>query len=94
MIPFASVPNPMKEPTLAITNLAAIVTGDIDHPIAEGDTIIVRDAKIEAVGTRKNLEPESAEVLVEAGGMTAMPGLIDPHVHPMLGDWSPRHSVM
>jgi enamidase len=23
-----------------------------------------------------------------------MPGLIDPHVHPMLGDWSPRHSVM
>jgi enamidase len=84
----------MPNHTLAITNLAKIVTGDIDRPVAEGDTIIVRDAKIEAVGSRKELKPESAEVLVDAGGMTAMPGLIDPHIHPMLGDWSPRHSVM
>jgi enamidase len=74
--------------------LAAIVTGDIDRPIAEGDTIIARNSKIEAIGSRKDLEPESAELFIEADGMTAMPGLIDPHVHPMLGDWSPRHSVM
>ena len=84
----------MTNPTLAITNLAKIVTGDIQRPLAEGDTIIVRDAKIDAVGSRKELEPESADVFVDAGGMTAMPGLVDPHIHPMLGDWSPRHSVM
>jgi enamidase len=54
----------------------------------------VRDGKIEAIGRRKDLEPEAAEVFVDANGMTAMPGLIDPHIHPMLGDWSPRHSVM
>jgi enamidase len=84
----------MPNPTLAITNLANIVTGDIDRPVAEGDTMIVHDAKIAAVGNRKDLEPESADVFVDAGGMTAMPGLIDPHIHPMLGDWSPRHSVM
>ena len=84
----------MPNPTFAITNLGKIVTGDIDRPVAEGDTIIVRDEKIAAVGNRKDLEPESADVFVDAGGMTAMPGLIDPHIHPMLGDWSPRHSVM
>ena len=84
----------MVNPTLAITNLGTIVTGDIDQPLADGDTIIIRDEQIVAVGRRRDLAPESAAILVDANGMTAMPGLVDPHVHPMLGDWSPRHSVM
>ena len=84
----------MVKPTLAITNLGTIVTGDIDQPLADGDTIIIRDEQIVALGSRRDLAPELAAILVDANGMTAMPGLIDPHVHPMLGDWSPRHSVM
>ena len=42
----------MVNPTLAITNLGAIVTGDIDQPLADGDTIIIRDEQIVAVGSR------------------------------------------
>ena len=84
----------MSDQRLAITNLGAIISGKLDVPFLEGDTITVESGKIAATGKAKELEPESADVLIDASGMTAIPGLIDPHVHPMLGDWSPRHSVM
>lgn len=84
----------MNNKTLAITNLGTIVSGKLEGPLLDGDTVIVRSGKIEAIGSRKELEPERADTVIDANGMTAIPGLIDPHVHPMLGDWSPRHSVM
>jgi len=84
----------MNGKTLAITNLGTIVSGNIGSPVLEGDTIVVENGRIKAVGARDELRPEAAEVLVDANGMTAVPGLIDPHVHPMLGDWNPRQSVM
>lgn len=49
--------------TIAITNLGTIVSGDIDHPLLDGDTILVEDGRIKAVGRRKDLDPEAAEVL-------------------------------
>ncbi|MFQ5851417.1 MAG: Enamidase [Candidatus Binatia bacterium] len=84
----------MSNKTLAITNLGTIVSGNIEHPLLDGDTILVEDGQIKAVGRHEDLEPEGSEVLIDANGMTGVPGLIDPHVHPMLGDWNPRQSVM
>ena len=84
----------MSGKTLAITNIGTIVSGNIEEPILKGDTILVEDGRIKAVGTRKEIGPDGAHVLIDAAEMTATPGLIDPHVHPMLGDWNPRQSVM
>lgn len=84
----------MSDATLAITNLATIVSGDIERPVLDGDSILTEGGKIKAVGRRKDLNLDEADVLIDADGMTAIPGLIDPHVHPMLGDWNPRQSVM
>lgn len=84
----------MANTTLAITNLGTIVSGDLERPVLEGDSILTEGGKIKAIGKRKDLNIEGAGVLIDADGMTAIPGLIDPHVHPMLGDWNPRQSVM
>jgi enamidase len=37
---------------------------------------------------------ESADVVIDAGGMTAIPGLIDSHVHVTFGDYTPRQRTV
>ncbi|SMD02907.1 amidohydrolase family protein [Sporomusa malonica] len=81
----------------AITNIGIMVSGNINKPILPADTIIIHDGKIEAVGDRKLLEPlklhSDAYKLIDAGGMTVVPGLIDSHVHPVIGDYTPRQKM-
>jgi enamidase len=42
----------------------------------------------------KDLDTEGADVVVDAKGVTLAPGLIDSHVHPVAGDWTPRQSQL
>jgi enamidase len=84
----------MSGNTLAITNIGTMVSGDIEKPLLEGDSILTEAGKIKTIGRRKDLNLDQAGTLIDADGMTVIPGLIDPHVHPMLGDWNPRQSVM
>jgi enamidase len=80
---------------LRITNIGAIVSGDIAAPLAEGDAIVVRDGLIAYVGAADGVPlPGTDEVVIDAAGATVMPGLIDNHVHPVVGDFSPRQRVL
>ena len=47
-----------------------------------------------AVGKAKDIDAEQADVVVDAKGTTVAPGLIDSHVHPVFGDWTPRQSQL
>jgi len=71
---------------LTITNIGTIVSGDITAPITPGDSIVIRDGKIDSVGG----SPGPDDVEIDAGGATVIPGLCDNHVHPVLGDYTPR----
>lgn len=73
-----------------IHNIGAIVTGDIARPIAEGDTIVARGGLIVHVGPGSAVDVEGIIPVVDAAGATVMPGLCDNHVHPVIGDYSPR----
>ncbi|MEP7257646.1 MAG: amidohydrolase family protein [Flavitalea sp.] len=65
--------------TIAITG-ALIVDGRGGEPIANG-CVIVKDGIIEEVGVNGTVKiPEGAEV-VDAKGMTLLPGFIDSHFH-------------
>src|SRR6202140_2737249 len=79
---------------IAIVNLGEIVSGDWRAPIAAGDSIVTDDGKIVSVGTASPAAIESADVLIDAGGMTAIPGLIDSHVHITFGDYPPRQRTV
>ncbi len=79
---------------VAIVNLGQIVSGDWRAPFAAGDTIISEGERIALVGTAGATEVESADVVIDAGGMTAIPGLIDSHVHVTFGDYTPRQRTV
>src|SRR5262249_42655502 len=79
---------------VAITNLGEIVSGDWRNPFVAGDTILVEDGRLAAVGTASPAAVESADVVIDAGGMTAIPGLIDSHVHITFGDYTPRQRTV
>ncbi len=79
---------------LAIVNLGRIVSGDWHDPFAAGDTILTEGDRIVAVGTASAAAVEAADVVIDAGGMTAIPGLINSHVHVTFGDYTPRQRTV
>jgi enamidase len=62
------------------------------RPILDGDTIVAVDGRIAQVGAAKDCDTDNADRIVDAHGTTVVPGLIDSHVHPVLGDWTPRQN--
>jgi enamidase len=79
---------------VAIVNLGQIVSGNWRDPLAAGDTILIEGERIAAVGSIAASAVEGADVVIDAGGMTAIPGLIDSHVHVTFGDYTPRQRTV
>jgi len=79
---------------VAITNIGTIVSGLLDAPFVRGDTIISDGGRIVSAGTASAREVEACDVVVDAGGTTAIPGLIDSHVHITFGDYTPRQQTV
>ena len=71
-----------------------ILSGKLEAPILEGDCLVAVDGKIAAWGYQKDLDTEGATTLVDAHGVTVSPGLIDSHVHPVVGDYTPRQQQL
>src|SRR5262245_36577986 len=79
---------------VALVNIGTIVSGDLNAPLAEGDTIITEGERIVTVGTPSAREVDACDVVIDAGGATAIPGLIDSHVHITFGDFTPRQQTV
>ncbi|MGB8038952.1 MAG: Enamidase, partial [Pseudolabrys sp.] len=73
-----------------IKNIGAIVSGDLNKPMLTGDTILIADGRITDVGVERDLKIGERDAVIDAQQMTVMPGLIDPHIHLVVGDWNPR----
>lgn len=79
---------------LVIKNIGLLLTGKMEAPIADGDCVIAIDGKIAAFGYEKDLDTEGATTTIDAKGVTLAPGLIDSHVHPVVGDYTPRQQQL
>lgn len=86
----------MNETTekMVIRNVGMLLTGKMEAPIADGDCVIAINGKIAAFGYEKDLDTEGATTTVDAKGVTLAPGLIDSHVHPVIGDYTPRQQQL
>ncbi len=79
---------------LVIRNIGLLLSGDLETPILDADTIVAVDGRISALGKSKEVDTEGADTVIDAKGTTLAPGLIDSHVHPVFGDWTPRQSQL
>ena len=77
---------------LLIRNIGLILSGDLAHPILDADAVVAINGKISALGKEKDLDTTAATTTIDANGSTLAPGLIDSHVHPVAGDWTPRQN--
>jgi len=57
------------------------------HDHHEGDRIVT-------VGTASASDVETCDVVIDADRTTAIPGLIDSHVHITFGDFTPRQQTV
>ena len=75
---------------LVIRNIGLLLSGKMEAPILEADCLIAIDGKISAIGYEKDMDGEGATSVINAHGVALAPGLIDSHVHPVIGDYTPR----
>ena len=79
---------------VVIRNIGLMLSGDIDKPILDFDTIVVSNGFITAIGQFKDCDTEHAKQIIDANQCAIAPGLIDSHTHPVFGDWTPRQSQL
>ena len=77
-----------------IRNIGLLLSGAIENPILDADAIVAVDGRITAVGRLKDVDVSGATTVVDAKGVVVAPGLIDSHVHPVSGDWTPRQNQL
>jgi enamidase len=83
-----------KSGKVVIKNIGLLLSGNIDHPILDADTIVVHDGFIQSIGKFSELDTSNAKTVIDVHQTCVAPGLIDSHVHPVFGDWTPRQNQL
>ncbi len=79
---------------LVVKNVGLMLSGDLSRPILDADAVVAVDGRITAFGRAADLDLAGATTTIDANGTTLTPGLIDSHVHPVAGDWTPRQNQL
>jgi enamidase len=79
---------------LMIKNIGTLVSGDISNPVLKADALLVEGSLIQGFGKEKDLDTQGVDQVIDVQGMTVVPGLIDSHCHPVLGDFTPRQKML
>ncbi len=79
---------------LVIKNIGLMLSGDLARPILDADAIVAVDGRIAGIGRAVDLDFAGAATIIDAHGVALAPGLIDSHVHPVAGDWTPRQTQL
>ncbi len=74
---------------MEIVELAGLVTGRLGDARRRVEAVRITDGRIEAFEARGG-----ADVVLQARGAVAIPGLIDSHAHVVFGDWTPRQNAL
>lgn len=74
--------------SLLIVNLGGLITGDLANPLRTATSIYIEDGVIAEIDSRRS----DADTIIDANGLLATPGLIDTHVHPTFGDFTPTQN--
>src|SRR5712692_2993252 len=78
-------------PSILIKNIGRLVTGDLKNPLRSADSIFIDNGLIQDIG---NGIGRKADRVIDADGITAIPGLIDSHSHPSIGEYTPAQNSL
>ena len=76
--------------SLEIVGLGGLVTGRLGEQPLDVTRLRAEDGVLVALGG----DPQPAELVLDAAGSIAIPGLIDSHAHVVFGDWTPRQAMI
>ncbi|MFI5266455.1 MAG: amidohydrolase family protein [Chloroflexota bacterium] len=76
--------------SLLIHDIGSLCSGIVERPLLDADSLYVEDGLIREIGGGR----AEADVIVDAKGTTIMPGLIDGHVHPTAGEYTPAQDAI
>ena len=79
---------------LVVRNIGMILSGKIEQPVLDGDCVVTVGGRIKDFGFEKDLDVDKSDAIIDANGVTLAPGLIDSHVHPVVGDYTPRQQQL
>jgi enamidase len=79
---------------LVIRNIGLFLSGRMEEPVLDADCLIAVNGRITEWGKAKDLDTSACTVEIDAHGVTLCPGLIDSHVHPVVGDYTPRQQQL
>ena len=77
--------------TTLISNIGEFFTGDLNAPRGDVGSLLIEDKFI------KTLNPtvdENYDKVIDAEGCAVLPGLVDGHIHPVFGEWTPTQDTM
>jgi enamidase len=77
--------------SILIKNIGTLVTGKLEAPLRQANSIFIKDGLVKAIG---NDLTQSADQTIDANGITAIPGLIDSHSHPSIGEYTPAQNTL
>ncbi|MFK7994391.1 MAG: amidohydrolase family protein [Granulosicoccus sp.] len=75
---------------LVIRHIGRILSGKLEAPLLDGNCVVAINGRVTDIGYESELDTDNADVLVDAADTWLAPGLIDSHVHPVIGDYTPR----
>ncbi|MGP0088637.1 MAG: amidohydrolase family protein [Xanthobacteraceae bacterium] len=76
--------------TMLIKNIGELFTGDLARPTAPIRSLLIEDGMIAALDPSN----EQADAVLDAAGGAVLPGLVDGHVHPVFGEWTPAQDAI
>jgi enamidase len=78
-------------PSILIKNIGTLATGDLKNPLRSANSIFIDDGVVKEIG---NGISRNAHRVIDADGITAIPGLIDSHSHPSIGEYTPAQNTL
>ena len=60
---------------LVIRNIGLLLSGDLQNPILDADTVVAVDGKISAIGKQKDIDTDNATLVIDAKGTTHGAGI-------------------
>ncbi|MEE6287328.1 amidohydrolase family protein [Georgenia sp. MJ173] len=75
---------------ILIESIGTLVTGELGTPAVRDTNLLIEDGVVAGIG----VDVTSPDRVLDAGGLTAIPGLVDGHVHPTFGEWTPAQNAI